>query len=84
MKIEMDLNAVELGEPAFGKAPKRFDPVDVGTASGERLLFVDAHMLVVADIDQAVVSGPAVRAEDVLRVDPQSEGWPAEYSGSNR
>ena len=66
------------------KLQKASIPLMGGAASGEGLLFVDAHMLVVADIGQAVVSGPAVGAEDALRVDPQSEGWPAECSGSNR
>ena len=54
MKIKIDLNAVELGQPAFGEAPENFNPIDVGAAPGEGLLFVDPHMFVVADIDQAV------------------------------
>ena len=82
MKIEIDFDAVELGEPAFGEAPEGFDAVDVGAALGEGFLLVDAHMLVVADIDQAVVSGPAIGADDALRVDPAANDGPQGVLGA--
>ena len=40
MKIEIDFDAVELGESAFGEAPEGFDAVDVGASFCESLLFV--------------------------------------------
>ena len=57
MKIKVGLDSVELGQAALGEAPEGFDAVDVSAAVGERLLLVDAHVLVVADIDQAIVTG---------------------------
>ena len=72
MKIEVDPDAVELGEPAFCEAPKGFDAIDVSATLGEGLLLVDAHVLVIADIDQAIVSGPAIGADNALGIDPPS------------
>ena len=34
MKMEMDLDPVELGEPAFGEAPESFNPIDGGRGLG--------------------------------------------------
>jgi len=52
-------NTVELGQPTFSKGPKRLDTINVPVASGEFILAViHAVMLVVADIYQAVISGP--------------------------
>ena len=64
MKIKVGFDTVELGQATLGEAPAGFDAVDVGAAVGKRLLLVDAHVLVVADIDQAIESGPAIGAED--------------------
>ena len=69
MKIEIDFDAVEPGETAFGEAPEGFDAVDVSSTFGERFLFVDADVLVEADVDQAVIPGPAVGANDARRID---------------
>jgi len=82
MKIEIDFDAVELGKPAFGEAPEGFDAVDVGAALGEGLLLVDADVLVVADIHQTVVPGPAVRAYDALRIDPPANDGPQGVLGA--
>ena len=82
MKIEIDFDAVELGEPAFGEAPEGFDAVDVGAAFGEGLFLVDSHMLVVADIDQAVVSRPSIGADDALRIDPAPDDGPQGVLGA--
>jgi len=82
MKIEIDFDAVELGEPAFGEAPEGFDAIDVGAAFGEGLLFVDADVLVVADIHQTVVPGPTVGAYDALRVDPPADDGPQGVLGA--
>ncbi len=71
MKIEINFDAVELGKPAFGEAPEGLDAVDVGAASGEGFLFVDAHMFVIADIHQAVVSRPTVGADDARSIRPR-------------
>lgn len=70
VEFEIGFDAVELGQASFSKAPEGFDPVDVSAAIGEGFLFVNAHMFVVADIDQAIISWPAIGAEDALRIDP--------------
>ena len=82
MKIEVDLDAVELGKPALGEAPESLDAVDVGTAPGKGLLLVDAHMPVKADIHQAVVSRPAVGADDALGVDSAANDGPQGVLGA--
>ena len=68
MEIEILLDAVELGQSAFGEAPERFDPVDVNAMGGKMLAFVDPEMLVVANIDQAIVSFPSIRVNNTFRV----------------
>ena len=70
VEFEIGFDAIELGQASFRKAPEGFNPVDVSTAIGEGFLFVNAHMFVVADIDQAIISWPAIRAKDALRIDP--------------
>lgn len=73
VKIEVDFDAVEFGQTPLGEAPEGFDAVDVSAAVGEGLLFVDADVLVVTDIDQAVITRPAIRAEDALGINPASD-----------
>lgn len=63
-------HAVELGQAPLHVAPECLDPIDVGFAVGEALALVDAHVLVVADRDQAVVAAPAVTMNHALRIDP--------------
>ena len=70
MQREVDLHAIELGQPTLGKAPERLDAVDVGTALGKGFLFVDADVLVVAHVHQTIVAGPAIRADDARRINP--------------
>ncbi len=73
MKIEIGFDTVEPSKAAFGKAPERLDAVDVSTSLGESFLFVDADMLVEADIDQAVIAGPTIGADDACRIDPAAD-----------
>jgi hypothetical protein len=60
VEFEIGFDAVELGQASFSKAPEGFDPVDVSAAIGEGFLFVNAHMFVVVDIDQAIITWPAI------------------------
>ena len=76
MKLKVGFDSVELGQAALGEAPEGFDAVDMSAAVGKGLLLVDAHVPVVADIDQAIVTGPAIGAEDALRVDPPPNDGP--------
>lgn len=71
--MEVDLHAIELGQPTFGKAPKRFDAIDVGATFGKGFLFVDADVFIKAYVHQAVVAGPTIRAHDADRIDPPTD-----------
>ena len=72
---EVDLHAVELGQPAFGKAPERFDAVDVSTTGGEGLFLVDADVLVITNVDESIVAGPAIRADHAAGINaPTDDG----------
>jgi type IV secretion system protein VirB4 len=58
---------VELDEPTLGVRPEALDAVDVALAAGEVvLLVVDPQVLLVADVDQAVVATPAVGVDDAV------------------
>ena len=82
MKIEVGFDSVELSQAALGEAPEGFDAVDMSAAVGKGLLLVDAHVLVVADIDQAIVTGPTIGADDALRVDPPPNDGSQGISGT--
>ncbi len=61
---------VEPGQAAFCVAPERLDAVDVIFAPGELVVaMIDPEMLVVADVDQAVVAAAAVGMDNDSRVD---------------
>jgi len=62
VEFKIGFDAVELGQASFSKAPEGFDPVDMSAAIGEGFLFVNAHMFVVADIDQAIISTASHRS----------------------
>jgi|SRR5271168_2930592 len=82
MKIEIGFDAIEPGQAALGETPEGLDAVDVSPAFGKSFLFVDADMPVEADIDQAVIAGPAVRANDAGRIDPAPDNSPQRGLGA--
>ena len=54
-------HAIKLCESALGKAPERLDSINVAGRVGKFILaMLDAVMLVVADVYQAVIAAPAV------------------------
>lgn len=60
-----DGHAVELLEPPLGIAPEALDAVDVTLVVSELVVAVaDSEVLRVADIDEAVVTSPAVAMDD--------------------
>jgi hypothetical protein len=65
MEVEgMFGDAVELEQAAFSEAPEAFDAVDVLWSAGELVVGVaDSEVLVEAEIDQAIVTSPAVGME---------------------
>jgi|GEM_PF-1588093 len=70
MQIEGVLgNAVELRQPAFGKAPEGFDSVDVMLSPDELVIaMIDPEVLVKADVHQPIVAAPAVCVDDATDV----------------
>ena len=82
MQREVHLHAIELGQATFGKAPKCFDAVDVSPAFGERLFLVDADVLVEAYVDESIVTGPAVRADDAGGINAATDHRPQRGLGA--
>ena len=65
--------ALELGQPDLGQAPKAFDAVDMDGAFGELVAgMVDAEVAI-AEVDQAVVAAPTIGVDDGARVDPAAD-----------
>ena len=62
MKVEGRFgDAVELHQSTFGKGPKSFDAVDVAAATGKFILAMrNTIVLLKSEIDQAVVTAPAI------------------------
>jgi len=69
VKGEEFFDAVKFGQTALGKTPKGFDAVDVDTTGSKSFGLVDADMLVVADVDEAIVTTPVVGENDAGRID---------------
>ena len=66
MQIEGAIgDAIELLKPALGKAPEALYSIDVMLATSELILtMIDPEVLCIADINQAVITAPAVRVDD--------------------
>ena len=61
--------SIELHESGLGKGPKGFDAVDMVPSPGELVLaMMDAIMLFVTQVHQAVVASPAVGVNHALGV----------------
>jgi hypothetical protein len=76
MQGEVRRHAVELGEAAFGEAPEALDAVYMDAVLGKVLRLVDPEVAVVADIDEAVVTRPAVGDEDGVQRDVAPDNCP--------
>lgn len=58
----------EPGEATFGIAPEALDAVDMGPPVSEFIAaMIDPEVLPIADIDQAVITAPAVGIDDAFR-----------------
>ncbi len=75
MQIEGSFDqAVELGHTSLCIAPEALDPIDVTFATGEPVgTVIDSKMLVKADIDQPIVTRPAIRMNHRCRIDVASD-----------
>jgi hypothetical protein len=66
----MLIHTTETYHPGFCKPPEPLDTVDMGAASDEFVLpVIDPKMLSIADIDQTIVSTPAIRVDDAVERD---------------
>ena len=64
------VHAAKANQPGLGIAPEAFNAVDVSMPLGKFVLAViDAEMLSVTNINQAVVTTPAVRVDDAFEFD---------------
>lgn len=62
-------HSVEFGQPSFGEAPERFDPVDVIRTPGKFILTVmDPKMFVESRVDRAIIPSPSVGVDETLRI----------------
>ena len=72
----MFCNAIELGQPPLGVAPEALDAVDVRSIVGKFIPSVlDAQVLFVTHIDQAVVPSPAVGVHHRIQADAAANGF---------
>ena len=69
--MEIDLDAIELGEPAFGEAPEGLDAIDVYALAARELMLamVDAQVPVEADIDEAIIATPTIGVDHAFERD---------------
>ena len=64
----MLIHTTELVQPGFGKAPEAFDAIDMGSAPDKFILpMIDSQVLAITDIDQAVVTAPAIGIDDAIQ-----------------
>ena len=72
--LEMQVEGVsgqslELGEPDLGDTPEALDAVDVDGLAHELVLAVIDAEVAVAEIDEALIAGPAIGVNDGVGVD---------------
>ena len=71
MQLEVDLDAIELLQPAFGKAPETLDAIDVDIPSLSELVLCMAHpqVSVISHVHQTIIASPTIAVDDAGRVD---------------
>lgn len=63
-------DTVEFLQPSFRRRPETFYPVNMVVADGKLIArMIDSKVFRVADINQSVITAPAVRVNDALRRD---------------
>ncbi len=82
MEIEVLLDAVEFAHATFGKTPEGFDSVDVYPVECEMLALVDPEMLVVTDVNQALVAFPSIRVHDAFGIHTSPEDILKRFGGA--
>ncbi len=57
-------HAIELLQPSFSIRPKAFYSVDMNIADGKHIFgMIDSKVLAVTDINQSIITTPAIRIE---------------------
>ena len=62
--------AIELRQPDLGQAPEALEAVEVDGTLGELVPRMINPEVAIAEVDQTVVTGPAIGVDDGARVDP--------------
>jgi len=66
----MFIHTTESIQTGLGKPPEALDAVDMGFASNELILsMIDSQVLAIADVNQAVVTPPAIGIDDAIQGD---------------
>src|ERR1700733_7581617 len=77
VEFEVSLDAIGAGETAFGVRPEALNAIDVNLAVSKRTallaVFLDPQVLVITDIDQPVISFPAIGHQHALKADLASD-----------
>ena len=76
LEVEMEgvlWQSLELGQPDLGHSPEAFDAIDVDRAAGEFIPRMVDPEVAVAEIDEAVVTAPAVGVNDGAWVHPAAD-----------
>lgn len=69
----MPIHTTESRQPGLCKSPKAFNAVDMRMTSHELILaMIDPEMFSVTDINQAIISAPAIRVDDAVEGDASS------------
>ena len=61
-------HATEANKTTFRIAPETFDPINVSATFGKFVpAVIDTQVLAVANVDQTVITTPAVRIDDTIK-----------------
>jgi len=71
MWLEVLLHFVEFFESSFSEAPEGFDSVDMDLSLQSKLILsmIDAEVLVITYIHQAVIASPPIGANETANID---------------
>ena len=63
-------HATKANQPTFGMPPEPFDPIDMSSTGNEFITaMIDPKMFAITNIDQAVITAPAIGINDAFQFD---------------
>jgi len=63
----MVIHTTEFREPGFSKTPEKFNAIDMSNGVSIFNRMIDSVVLHVADINQAIISFPVVRMDNIVK-----------------